>query len=103
MLESIKQSLRISNNAYDDEIKDLIEACKLDLKISGVASSLIIDTDPLIKQAVKSYIKAHFGYDNPDSDKFKESYSLLKQHLAISYSENTKELQNIITSKDEVV
>lgn len=96
MLESIKLSLRISNNAYDEEINDLVEACKLDLKISGIASSLIDENDPLIKQAIKTYVKAHFGYDNADADKFKESYSLLKQHLSISYSTDNSELRNLI-------
>nr|DAL10369.1 MAG TPA_asm: head to tail adaptor [Caudoviricetes sp.] len=96
MLEKIKLDLRINNSFYDDEIKDLIEACKLDLKISGIASSLIKDDDPLIIQAIKIYCKAHFGFDNSDSEKLKENYSLLKQHLAIAYHENTDELQKII-------
>lgn len=87
MLNKIKLDLRITNQAYDEEIKDLIEACKLDLEISGVASSFIKEDDPLIIQAIKIYCKAHFGYDNSDSEKLKESYSLLKQHLAIAYSE----------------
>lgn len=90
MLDSIKLSLRISsdNTAYDEEIKDLIQAAKLDLRISGVASTFIKDSDPLIKQAIRTYVKAHFGYDNSDSEKLKESYSLLKRHLAIAYSIN---------------
>lgn len=87
MLEKIRKDLRINNSEYDDEIKDLISACKQDLMLSGVSSSRISDNDPLIIQAVKTYCKAHFGYDNPDSEKFKESYALLKQHLAIAYSE----------------
>ena len=87
MLEKIRKDLRINNSEYDDEIKDLISVCKQDLKLSGVSSSRISDTDPLIIQAVKTYCKANFGYDNPDSEKFKESYALLKQHLAIAYSE----------------
>ena len=36
MLEKIKQSLRIKNNAFNDEIMDLINACKKDLEIAGV-------------------------------------------------------------------
>lgn len=92
MLEKIKLTLRINNNAYDQEIEDLIEACKMDLQISGVASSLININDPLIKQAIKTYCKAHFGYDNADSEKLKESYSLLKQHLAIAYGKDEKQI-----------
>lgn len=97
MLETIKISLRISNDAYDEEINDLIDACKVDLKISGIASTLINESDPLIRQAIKTYCKAHFGYDNADSDKLKESYSLLKQHLAISYSEDNESLRQLIS------
>ena len=87
MIEKIRKELRINNQEFDEEITDLIMACKTDLKISGVSSSRISDSDPLIIQAVKTYCKAHFGYDNPDSEKFKESYELLKKHLAIAYSE----------------
>lgn len=32
MLEDVKTVLRISNNAYDAEIEDLIEAAKMDLE-----------------------------------------------------------------------
>lgn len=88
MLENCKMALRVSNSAYDEEIQDLIDACKLDLKISGVASSFIKETDKLIRQAILTYCKANFGYDNPDSEKFKASYELLKAHLASSYSED---------------
>ena len=86
MLEKIKLSLRINNDAYDGEVQDLIDACKQDLKISGIKPSLIQDDDPLIIRAITIYAKANFGYDNADADKFKDSYNLLKQHLAIAYS-----------------
>lgn len=98
MLEKIKQVLRINTSikAYDTEINDLIEACKLELKLSGIASSLIKDDDALIKQAIITYCKANFGYDNPDSEKFKESYSLLKQYLAIVYQSDDDTLKEIV-------
>ena len=96
MLEKIKLSLRINNDAYDDEIQDLIDACKQDLKISGIKPSLIQDNDPLIIRAITIYSKANFGYDNADADKFKDSYSLLKQHLAIAYSEDDDAIRELI-------
>lgn len=101
MLDKIKLDLRISNSAYDEEITDLIEACKLDLTISGVASSLIIEDDPLIIQAIKTYCKAYFGYDNSDSEKLKDSYSLLKQHLSIAYAKDDDSIQELIHPKEE--
>jgi len=33
-----------------------------------------------------SYVKAHFGYNNPDSDRLKEAYDSLKRHLALTES-----------------
>lgn len=37
MLEVVKKALRVSHNALDDEIDDLIEAARTDLKLSGVS------------------------------------------------------------------
>lgn len=82
MLEEIKKYLRISNTAYDAEITDLIEAAKADLRLSGVIN--IDETDALIKRAVSTYVKANFGWNNPDVDKLQNSYNLLKGHLTLS-------------------
>ena len=81
MLEKIKSSLRVKSTKLDVEIQDLIEAAKLDLKISGVTK--INEADPLIIQAVKTYCKANFGLDNKDSEKYQKSYDMLKQHLSL--------------------
>ena len=81
MLESIKLALRIKSSAFDLEILDLINAAKLDLRLSGVIK--INEEDPLILQAVKIYCKANFGLDNKDSEKYQASYDLLKQHLSL--------------------
>lgn len=81
MLEPIRNALRIKSTVFDDEIKDLIAACKLDLSISGI--KIIADSDPLIKQAVKTYVKANFGLDNKDGEKYMESYEAIKRHLAL--------------------
>lgn len=85
MLDSVKQALRVSNNAYDDEILDLIDAGKSDLRLAGIFfEEGAEETDPLIKRAVKVYAKANFGYDNTEADRFQDSFVMLKQHLALS-------------------
>ncbi len=98
MLEGVKLSLRITNTAFDEEIKDLIAAAKLDLGISGVKKietkdeeDKLIVSDPLIKRAVTLYVKANFGWDNPDSERLQESYLMLKQHLSLSGDYNVVE------------
>jgi uncharacterized phage protein (predicted DNA packaging) len=87
MLDDIKVMLRISssNTVYDVEINDLIEAARHDLMLSGVSSEKVNDdTDPLIKRAISTFTKANFGWDNPDSERLQNSYSMLKQHLTLS-------------------
>ncbi len=81
MLEKVKMALRINSNKLDTEISDLIEACKIDLSISGVRRIEL--TDPIIQRAIILYCKANFGLDNKDSEKYQKSYDLLKSHLAL--------------------
>lgn len=81
LLKYCKLLLRqATTNAFDEEIKSLIDACLLDLKISGVGEV----EDELIKRAVGIYVKAHFGSENPDRDGLIECYRSLKIHLALS-------------------
>ncbi|OUM85692.1 MAG: DNA-packaging protein [Bacillus thermozeamaize] len=85
LLDDVKLALRISSSAFNSEISDLIAAAKADLKLSGVAAEKVEDEmDPLIKRAVITYVKAHFGYDNPEAERFAKSYDLLKAHLTLS-------------------
>ena len=81
MLESIKLALRIKSSAFDEEIIELIESSKIDLKISGITN--IKEDDPLVCQAIKTYCKDNFGLDNKDSEKYQASYESLKQHLSL--------------------
>lgn len=85
MLDKAKLSLRVSNVAFDDEIIDLIEAARLELIEAGVSGDKAMDdSDPLIKRAIITYVKANFGFDNPDYEKLNESFKSLKIHLSQS-------------------
>lgn len=81
MLQKVKLALRITNTIFDDEISDIIEACKLDMQLSGIE---VDDQDTLIQRAIILYSKAQFGLENKDSDKYQKSYEALKTHLALS-------------------
>ena len=82
LIDDVKQSLRITNIAFNTEISDLILAAKADLNICGIL--IISETDALIKRAITLYCKANFGYDNPDSAKLQQSYEMLRNHLSLS-------------------
>lgn len=82
MLEKVKVELRIKGSAFNDEIQSLIDAAKLDLSISGVANTT--EADKLVHRAIVLYCKAHFGVDNPNSEKYLESYTSLKTHMSLA-------------------
>ena len=87
LLEDAKKATRTMNNFYDDELTDLLNAGKRDLRIAGIFfedEQAGMDIEPLVKRALMTYVKANFGYDNPDADRLHDSYVMLKQHLALS-------------------
>lgn len=88
MLEHVKLALRVSSDAYDPEVQDLIESAQMELIQVGVSPSFITDDieemDPLIKRFIVTYAKANFGFDNSDADRLRDSYVMLKQHLSLA-------------------
>ncbi len=85
MLNEIKVAVRVSHSAFDAEILELIDEARADLMLSGISSvKANDDTDPLIKRAIKTYCKANFGFDNPDSERLQQSYEMIKQHLSLA-------------------
>jgi hypothetical protein len=86
MLEKIKLAIPIKSSVYDQEILDLIEACKIDLMLGGV--NPIEEDNPIIIQAIKFYCKANFGKD-PNSERFKDAYEKLKIVLGLADLEAT--------------
>lgn len=85
LIDDVKLALRITNSTFDREVEDLINAARRDLVLSGVLQTKANDeNDPLIKRAITVYCKAHFGYDNPEAERFQQSYDMLKAHLTLS-------------------
>lgn len=78
MLEKVKVALRISTNAFDGELTDLIESAIADLKIAGVTNEEM--TDPLIRRAVITFCKLNFG-EPSDYDRLKNAYDEQKAQL----------------------
>lgn len=89
LLEKIKTCLRFDTDDLDDDLQDVIEAAKKDLKISGVVKIDI--EDPLIVRAIKIYCKAEYEEEINISKQFKNSYEALKNHLALCSEYNSEE------------
>ena len=79
LLASAKLAARITTDAFNSQISDLLDAAALDLGVAGVVvpSSL----DALVRQAEITYFLLHFG--QPDEyDRLKRSYDEQKAQLA---------------------
>lgn len=81
MLEKIKLALRIKHNAVDEDIRDQIEACKLDLKRVGIIK--IDEKDFLIIQLVKLYVKWHMNFEN-EAGRYMQAYQMMRDSLSLS-------------------
>ena len=80
MLARIKLALRITTNAFDDELNGLIASALMDLGIVGIDGAVPETTDELVITAVTTYVKLHFG-DPSDPDRLKASYDEQKAQL----------------------
>ena len=79
ILSAVKMALRISTNAFDMQLKDLVEAAKLDLGIAGVV--LPSTMDAIVRTAIITYVRLHFGQPD-DYDRLKRSYDEQKAQLS---------------------
>ena len=81
ILDKAKLALRISTDAFDEEIADLIDAAKADLNLGGVSN--IEDADPLVSRAVITYVRLNFG-EPDDYDRLKRSYDEQKAQMGMA-------------------
>lgn len=85
LIEKVKLSARISGNAFDEDVQDMIDSAREELVQSGVSRKMAESSDdPLINRAMKIYVKANFGIDSPNAYRFHQSFESLKRHLSMA-------------------
>jgi len=81
-LDKVKVAMRIVTDDFDDELTDLISAGLADLGIAGVNGEQAVIGNVLVRQAVITYCKMHFG--EPDEyERYKASYDEQKAQLSM--------------------
>lgn len=81
ILTNVKTALRVTTEAFDDELTGLIESAQLDLGIAGV--EIPEPFNGIINTAIVTYVKCHFG--EPDEyDRLKKSYDEQKAQLSMT-------------------
>jgi hypothetical protein len=79
-LTAVKLALRITTDAFDSELTDLINAALLDMGLAGVTEDSM--NAPLVRNAVITYCKLHFGEGPADPVRMKASYDEQKAQLS---------------------
>lgn len=81
MLELVKMALRITTDAFDDELTQLISSAVIDLGFGGLVDTITVqNADSVVKQAIITYCKMNFGLPE-DYDRLKRSYDEQKAQL----------------------
>lgn len=81
MLNAVKLALRITTEAFDTELTDLIAAALIDLTQAGITN---LDTaDPMIRRAIITFCKLNFGQPD-DYDRLKKSYDEQKAQMSMA-------------------
>lgn len=81
VLNAVKLALRITTDAFNSELNDLIDAALLDMGIAGITNDST--GDPLVLRAVITYCKLNFGQPD-DYDRLKKSYDEQKAQLSMA-------------------
>jgi hypothetical protein len=82
-LDKIRRSIRAGQNPdVDEEITELIEECRADLRSVGISMDKATDeTDSLILGAVRCFARWKFGVNNDEADRNRDDYSTIKEDL----------------------
>lgn len=80
LIASARLALRITTEAFDEQIGDLLNAAFLDLGVAGVV--VPDEIDAIVKQAAITYVRLHFGQPD-DYDRLKASYDEQKAQLSM--------------------
>ena len=81
MLNEVKLALRISHNKLESEIQSTIDAAKAEMVRAGVVETSIVETDPLIADAIKTYCKYSFASDVKVREGFFESWQYQLENI----------------------
>lgn len=98
LLDKVKVACRVTSDAYNEELTDLISAALADIGIPDINADLLTDTEslmPLVQRAVITYCKMNFGYATLAEDQYdrlKASYDEQKAQMLMNSNYTTWEV-----------
>lgn len=88
LLEKAKIAIRKSaTDSLDNDVLDLIETAKEDLRAAGIRDDVIDDAEsyPLVRRAIITYVRTYYG-EPEDFTKMKAAYDEQKAQLKVARS-----------------
>ena len=79
LMHEAKLARRLKSDAFDNQVRSLLQAAMLDLGVAGVEVPEKLDA--LVSQAAITYFLMHFGQPD-DYDRLKRSYDEQKAQLS---------------------
>ena len=91
IVERVRKSVNISASAFDDELRDVVEAARHDMIMSGVPPHIARNDDVEgVVQAIKCYVKADQAWEEPAIAQGQiQAYTALVNKLALTYGNST--------------
>lgn len=92
-LKKVRVAARVDagDDELDEEIETLILAARKELQTAGITESKSKDeSDPQILRAVTVFVKAERGIENPDREKYLQSFETIKLRLALTVEYTTE-------------
>lgn len=87
-MKKVRGFLRITeenDEIINAEITSLINSCRKDLMRNGITSEKAnSEEDSLVESAILLYLKAEFGLDNKNYERYRSSYETLRNELSLT-------------------
>lgn len=91
-LEECRAALGVTDRYFDGQIKLAIEAARVKMQLGGVsAAKSADDSDPLVMVAIIAYVKGTVGNDNPDAERYLESFESMVTQMKLTDSYSKEE------------
>lgn len=90
LIEKAKLALRIKTDAFDDQITDLIEAAKAEMRSLGISDAVTGTPEdyPFAQLAILTFVRLNFGEpENPELLQKRYDDMILQMQLNAEYSD----------------
>ena len=88
IIERVRKSLNITSAAFDDELRDVVEAARRDMEMSGVPRRVARDeANADVIQAIKCFVKADQSWEEPNI----ESYNAIVNKLSLTHDDRNND------------